>query len=66
MPWFKEFISVIGPILLAAALIVAIVYYRRRNRANDRITEKATRELYRHPETYDQKKKELEKEIRPS
>ncbi len=54
----------------ALALFIALAYgawsYHTRNRANDRITEEATRELYSRPETYDRKREELKKRVRPS
>ena len=66
MPLFKEIIFIGGAVLLAIGLIWAIIYYRRRNRANDPITEKATHEMYKHPETYPEKREELKKKIHPS
>lgn len=54
----------IGALLLLIVLVGAVIYYRRRNRANDRVTEKATHELYKDPAHYPEKREELEKEIR--
>ena len=56
----------IGAGLLAIALAYGLWRYHSRNRAKDAITEEATRELYRHPETYDRKREDLKKRIRPS
>ena len=39
--------EVLGPLLLAAALVYAIVQYRKRSRATVRHTEEVTRQLYR-------------------
>lgn len=54
----------------ALALFIALAYgawsYHTRNKANDRVTEEATRELYKHPDTYDRKREELKKRVRPS
>lgn len=55
-----------GIVLLLGALIWGMVQYRRRNRANDPVTEKATEALYDDPDTYEAKRKDLEKEVRPS
>lgn len=66
MPLFKEVFFVIGPVLLALGLIWAIIQYRRRNRANDAVTEKATHELYADPEHYPEKREKLKKKLRPS
>jgi hypothetical protein len=40
-------LTVVGPILLAAALIYGIVNYQKRSRATKRHTEAATKALYR-------------------
>ena len=54
----------------AAALFCGLAYglwrYHTRNRANDPVTEKATHELYDHPDTYPRARSELEKQVRPS
>jgi hypothetical protein len=55
----------IGALLLLVALVGVVLYLRGRNRANDRVTEKATHELYKDPEHYPEKREELKKEIRP-
>jgi hypothetical protein len=46
----------IGTLILAAALAWAILRNRRRNRANDPITDAATREEYKHPASYNPEK----------
>jgi hypothetical protein len=56
----------LGALLLGLGLAYGLWRYHTRNRANDPITEEATRELYKHPETYDRKREELKRRIRPS
>jgi hypothetical protein len=41
--------AVVGAALLGAAIAYAMFQNSRRNRANDRLTEAATRDLYDHP-----------------
>lgn len=53
-------------LLLFVVLIWGMVQYKRRNRANDPITEKATEVLYDDPEHYDEKREDLVKDIKPS
>jgi hypothetical protein len=47
--------TVLGPVLLGAALIWGVVAYRRRSAAAKRHTEAATRSLYRRAERREQK-----------
>ncbi|MDP2258885.1 MAG: hypothetical protein Q8J89_04135 [Caulobacter sp.] len=56
----------IGALILGAALAYGWWSDRTRNRANDTLTEEATRELYKHPETYDRKREELKDRVEPS
>jgi hypothetical protein len=56
----------LGALLLMAVLVYGIVQSKRRNRANDPITEAATREEYDHPDTYRQTREQLNRQIRPS
>jgi len=56
----------LGALLLLAALVWGVTQYRRRNRANDPITERATRAEYNHPETYDREEHKFRDQIRPS
>lgn len=56
----------IGTLVLLGALVWGVLYTRRRNRANDAITEKATHEIYTRPESYEREREELKKDIRPS
>jgi hypothetical protein len=46
----------IGAVILLAVIAWGVVRNRQRNRANDPITEAATREEYRHPNSYDEEK----------
>jgi hypothetical protein len=59
-----EIVYGIGAAILLAALIWGTWQYRSRNRANDQVTEKATRDLYRDPDHYN--KRDEEKHLRPS
>ena len=52
--------------ILLGALAWGVARYRGRNRANDRITEQATHELYADPEHYDEKRAELQQQVRPN
>ncbi|MGR4863958.1 hypothetical protein [Caulobacter sp. LARHSG274] len=56
----------LGGALLLAVLIWGMIQYKSRNRANDRVTEKAAERFYDNPEAYDRKRPDLEKEVRPS
>ena len=60
-----EILYVIGIVILGLVIAGVLVYVRGRNKANDAVTEAATHELHKHPETYDeQAKPALESEIR--
>jgi cytochrome c-type biogenesis protein CcmH/NrfF len=50
-------------LLLLAVLVWGLVQYRRRNRANDAVTEEATETLYDDPKTYDAKREGLKKKL---
>jgi hypothetical protein len=63
MSW--EIFFGLGALVLAAAVLWAMRRNVTRNRANDRLTEKATHEEYARPETYDRTQKELERQVRP-
>lgn len=49
----------VGAVILAAALVWGVMSYNRRNRANDPVTEEATRELYANTDTYGSKEDKL-------
>ncbi|HEY0650153.1 hypothetical protein [Phenylobacterium sp.] len=61
-----ELLYGLGALVLLAALVWGIVQYKTRNKANDPLTEAATREEYDHPETYEQKQDEFKEQVRPS
>ena len=50
MNW--EILFSLGTLILLAALVYGFVQYRSRNKANDAITEEATRQLREDPEAY--------------
>lgn len=57
----------VGAALLLAALVYGMIQYKSRNRANDRVTEKAAKRLYDDPAAYtDQTREELKKDVKPS
>jgi hypothetical protein len=56
----------IGAVVILLALIWGTYQVRTRNRRNDRLTEKAVREEYDHPETYAQRSEELKRKVEPS
>lgn len=61
-----ELLYGLGALVLLAALVWGFTQYRTRNKANDPLTEAATREEYDHPETYEQEQDEFKKQVRPS
>lgn len=56
----------LGALLLGLAIAWGLWSYHTRNKANDRLTEEATREMYKHPDSYERTEKELRKQVRPS
>jgi hypothetical protein len=56
----------LGALVLLGALIWGITQYKLRNRANDPITERATKAEYDHPATYEQEQDRFRDEVRPS
>jgi hypothetical protein len=56
----------LGALVLFGVLLWGFVQYKRRNRANDPITEAATREEYDHPDTYKEESERLNRQVRPS
>ncbi len=61
-----ELLYGLGAAGLAVGIAYAIYQYRTRNRANDAITEAATREQYSHPEDYEATEEHLRRKVRPS
>ena len=53
-----EMLFHIGWVLLGLALAYGLWKYYTRNKANDPITEQATREQYEHPKSYDNERRE--------
>jgi hypothetical protein len=64
IPW--EILYGVGAVVLFVALAYGMIQYKSRNRANDRITDEATRAEYDDPAGYPQRREELKKELRPS
>ena len=56
----------VGALVLLAAIVWGVMQNSRRNRANDAVTEAATRESYKNPDGYQAERKDFEKQIRPS
>jgi hypothetical protein len=61
-----ELLYGVGALALLIALVWGITQYKSRNKANDRLTEAATREEYDHPDTYQQKEDDFRDQVRPS
>lgn len=53
--WLELFYG-LGTFILGAAVAWAVIRNSQRNHANDAVTEAATREEYRHPNSYDPEK----------
>jgi hypothetical protein len=56
----------LGALALLVALVWGITQYKTRNKANDPLTEAATREEYDHPDSYSQEQKRFKDQVRPS
>jgi hypothetical protein len=61
-----ELLYGLGALVLLIALVWGITQYKSRNKANDPLTEAATREEYDHPDTYQQKEDDFRDQVRPS
>ena len=61
-----ELLYGVGALVLLVALVWGITQYKTRNKANDALTEAATREEYDHPDRYAAEEDEFRKQIRPS
>ena len=61
-----EILYGVGALVLALAIAYGLMRNRGRNRANDPLTEQATREEYQHPETYGETEDALRNRTRPS
>jgi hypothetical protein len=56
----------IGAAALLAVLVWGMIQYKTRNRANDRVTDKAAEALFDDPQAYDRKRPEFKDQVRPS
>ncbi len=61
-----EILFGVGVGLLFVALIYGMIQYKTRNRANDRLTEAATKALYDDPERFPEKRQALERDVERS
>lgn len=66
MNFTPEMLWGVGALLLLVALIYGMIQYRTRNRANDPVSEKATKALYDDPDGFDAKRETLKNEIEKS
>jgi hypothetical protein len=60
-----ELLFGVGIVALGLGLAWGLWSYHTRNRANDVITEEATRQAYQRPDSYAQDKPDLERRLRP-
>ena len=61
-----EILYVVGILLVGAAIAFGLRHSSRRNKSNDTGREAATRELYQHPDRYeDRTRDELKDQIKP-
>ena len=61
-----EMLWPVGVLILGLALAYGAWRYHSRNKANDRVTERATHELYAHPDTYDENtRRQLKDQLKP-
>lgn len=60
-----EIVYGLGALVLAGAIAWAILRNRARNRANDPLTEAATRADYDHPEAREEITREAQSQVRP-
>lgn len=61
-----ELLYGLGALLLAGAVAYGLLRNRGRNKANDAITERATREEYHHPDRYERTEEGYREQTRPS
>lgn len=61
-----EILYGLGALVLLAALVWGITQYRTRNKANDALTEAATRAEYDHPDGYSREQERFKDQARPS
>lgn len=56
----------VGIVVLFFGLLWGFIQYKTRNRANDPLTEAATKAEYDHPETYEADEAALKEKVQPS
>ena len=61
-----EILYGLGALVLLAVLVWGVTQYKTRNKANDPITEAATREEYDHPDRYAREQERFKDQVRPS
>ena len=61
-----EILYGLGALVLLAAIVWGYAQYKTRNKANDPITEAATREEYDHPDRYKAEQEQFKDQVRPS
>jgi hypothetical protein len=61
-----EILYGLGALVLLAVLVWGVTQYRTRNKANDKVTEAATRAQYDHPDTYEREQDRFRDQTRPS
>lgn len=67
MDFQAEMLWGVGALLLLVALIYGVIQYRTRNRANDPVSERATKALYDDMDGYDDAKREaLKDQLQPT
>jgi hypothetical protein len=58
--------DIFGALALGGVLLYGLVRYHTRNRANDRISEAATRAEYQDPQSYDQQRARFNEQLKPT
>ena len=62
-----ELLYVIGILLVGGAIAFGLRRSSNRNKANDAVSERATKELYKHPDAFeDHTREELKDQVKPS
>jgi hypothetical protein len=61
-----ELLYGVGALVLLIALVWGITQYKSRNKANDALTEAATRDEYDHPDTYQKDEDAFRDQVRRS
>ena len=66
MRFQPEILWGVGAMALFVVLIYGMIQYKTRNRANDRVSEAATKALYDDPGRYPEKRDALKQDVEPS